>query len=220
MVESTNSLAQLKTDLLAKAKKHLDAYDSYDVKFNGTKVECEVRQTNDPDMGGCIVTISKAKVPGLTIEKFKEFAAAILENTALLDSKLKITKLDDLEGQMRTVTTIKMPMMMTNRSIFNIYHPTDCEDGSFIGLASSIGTEEFVASAEGKKLLGKNVLATNHINYRHIVPYDGGCHWTSVVCTDIGGSIPGALKNQAAGKMAKQAEGIINFIMTGEKPKD
>ena len=220
MVESTNSVATIKTELMAAAKKHLDAYDTYEVKFNGTKVEVEVRQTNDSDMGGCIVTISKAKVPGLTVEKFKEFAAAMLENTSQLDPKLNITKLEDLDGHMRTVTTIKMPMMMTNRSIFNIYHPTDCEDGSFIGLASSKGTEEFVASAEGKKILGKNVLATNHINYRHIVPYDGGCHWTSVVCTDIGGSIPNAMKNQAAGKMAKQAEGIINFIMTGEKPKD
>ena len=101
-----------------------------------------------------------------------------------------------------------------------MYHPTDCEDGSFIGLASSKGTEAFVASDAGKKLLGKNVLAINHINYRHIVPYEGGCMWTSVVCTDIGGSIPGAMKNQAAGKMAKQAEGIIGFIMTGESPKE
>ena len=168
MVESSSGLDQVKADLLAAAKKHIDNYDSYEVKFNGTKVECEVRQTNDASMGGCVVTITKAKVPGLTVDKFKEFAAKILENTSALDSKLAITKLDDVDGHMRTMTTIKMPMMMTNRTIFNIYHPTDCEDGSFIGLASSKGTEEWVESAEGKALLKKNVLATNHINYRHI----------------------------------------------------
>ena len=142
-----------------------------------------------------IVTVSKAKVPGLTIENFKEFGKSILNNTTKLDPKLSITALEDIDGHKMTHTTIKMPMMMSNRSIFNIYHPTDCEDGSFKGLVSSKGTEAFVTSTEGKKLLGKNVLATNHVNFRHIVPYDGGCTWTSVVCTDIGGSIPAAMKN-------------------------
>ena len=195
MVESSNSLDQIKTNLLAVAKKHLDAYDTYDVKHNGTKVEVEVRQVNDPDLGDQIVTISKAKVPGMTVQTFKDFGAKVLENTSELDSKLKITRLDDIDSHMMTVTTIKMPMMMTNRSIFNIYHSFDCDDGSFVGLNSSKGTEAFLTTEAGKKLLGKNVLATNHINYRHIVPYEGGCNWTSVVCTDIGGSIPAMMKN-------------------------
>ena len=98
-----------------------------------------------------------------------------------------------------TMTTIKMPMMMTNRTMFNINHPTDCEDGSYIALVSSKGTEAFVQSEAGKALLKKNVLAFTHINYRHIVPYEGGCYWTSVDCTDIGGSIPNAMKKQGAG---------------------
>ena len=74
MVESSEqTLDTIKAGLLAKAQQHLDAYDTYPVKHTGTQVEMEVRQTNDPDLGGCIVTISKAKVPGLTIEMFKEF---------------------------------------------------------------------------------------------------------------------------------------------------
>ena len=43
MVDSTNSLDVIKRDRLAVVKKHLDAYDTYDVKYNGTEVECEVR---------------------------------------------------------------------------------------------------------------------------------------------------------------------------------
>ena len=43
MVESTNSLAQVKADLTALAQKHIDAYETYDVKYTGTKFELEAR---------------------------------------------------------------------------------------------------------------------------------------------------------------------------------
>ena len=84
---------------------------------------------------------------------------------------------------------------MTNRSVFNVCHIYDKEDGSHVDIRSVQGTEEAVASSEGKKLAGKNVHATNYIDYRHIEPYDGGCNWTSVLCTNVGGSIPVYLQN-------------------------
>ena len=63
----------------------------------------------------------------------------------------------------------------------------------------------------GNKVHGKNVFCVNHCDYRIIEPYDdgeeSGCFWTSVLCTDIGGSIPATLKNQGAGEMAKNFEG-------------
>ena len=68
-----------------------------------------------------------------------------------------------------------MPMMMTNRSVFNVCHIYDLDDGSHLDLRSYQGTEGPIESAEGKKLHGKNVFATNYIDYRLLQPYDGGC---------------------------------------------
>ena len=115
---------------------------------------------------------------------------------------------------------IKMGMMMSNRSIFVMGHKEDHDDGSFTHIASSKGTEGFVESAEGKKIYGKNVVGTSHINYRHIVPYEDGCMWTSVSCMDMGGSIPKSVIGLAAGKMSKAPEKAMHFILTGEKLKD
>ena len=75
MVEQTDPKAQIKADLTALATKHIDAYDTYPVKYSGKNYDFESRQTNDPDLGGAIVTVCKAKVPGLTIEKVKDFIA-------------------------------------------------------------------------------------------------------------------------------------------------
>ena len=72
---------------------------------------------------------------------------------------------------------------------------------------------------EGKKLLGKNVVATNHIDYRHMEPYDGGCIWTAVLCTNVGGSLPVSLQNQGAAEMAQHPETTIHFVMNGKVPK-
>ena len=122
-----------------------------------------------------MVTITKAKVPGLTIEKYKAFKAEIKTHTPVLDAKLTMDVLESIEGHMITHTRVNMPAFLTNRSIFNVYHLYDQADGSYVDLCSYQGTDEIAESAAGKKLAGKNVIATNHIDYRHMKPYDGGC---------------------------------------------
>ena len=98
-----------------------------------------------------------------------------------------MTRLDDIDGHIVTHTNVKMPMVLTNRSVFNLYHQYEDEDGSWVDLCSNKGTEEVIESPIGKKLHGKNVYAINHCDYRLLVPYEGGCFWTSILCTDIGG---------------------------------
>ena len=176
----------------------------------------EVRQCFDPDVNESIVTIAKVKVPGLTIQNYKKFKDEIVKHTPKLDSKLVMTKLDDVDGHIVTHTLVKMPMFMTNRSVFNLYHQYEQADGSWVDLCSYQGTEDIIKSPIGQNLHGKNVFATNYCDYRLLVPYDGGCYWTSLLCTDIGGSIPASLKNQGAGEMAKNAEGVVYCIMTGK----
>ena len=104
-------------------KKHLDAYDTYDVKMLSKKVKgLEVRQTTDPTKDDSIVSITKCKVPGLTIDMYKAFKAEMPKHTPKLDGKLTMTILDEKDGHLVTHTNINMPMFMTNRSVFNLYH--------------------------------------------------------------------------------------------------
>ena len=219
-IQEQGPLDPIKEKLLLFVKKHLDAFDSYEVKYTSKLVEgMEVRQLIDPTVDDSIVSVTKCKVPGLTIEKYKAFKADIVRHTPKLDKKLVMTVLPDIEGHMVSHTHVKMPMMMTHRSVFNLYFQYEREDGSWVDLCSFHGTEPAVESEQGRKLHGSKVFAYNHCDYRLIEPYDGGCYWTSILCTDIGGSIPNYLKQQGAGEMAKNAEGILHYINTGQYPK-
>ena len=217
----TTKLDKIRDELLLFANRHIDLYDTYPVALVSKKVAgLEVRQINDPTKDDSIVTVAKAKIPGMTLDMYKEYKVDVAKHTPKLDSKQVMTKLDDHEGHMQTHTLIKMPMMMTNRSVFNLYHMYAKEDGSWIDVCSMQGTESAVESPAGVKLHGKNVFCVNHCDYRHIQPYDDGsskgCYWTSVLCTDIGGSIPNYLKAQGAGEMARNAESLLHFVMTGK----
>ena len=202
MVESAaaTTLDQHKENLLAFAKKHLDAYDTYNVVLTSSKVPgLEVRQTKDADVGGTVVTISKGTIAGLTVDKYKEFKENIVTHTPVLDPKLTMTKMEDCEGHIVTHTHIKMPMFMTDRSIFNLYFQYEDADGSWVDLCSYHGTEAIAESEAGKKLAGKNVVGQNIIDYRILTPTEDGCNFISILCTDVGGSLPVALQNQGAG---------------------
>ena len=115
-------LDPIKDKLLLFVKRHLDAYDSYEVKYTSKLVAgMEVRQFVDPTVDDSIVSITKCKVPGLTIEKYRAFKDRIVEHTPKLDKKLKMTRLADVHGHMVSHTHVKMPMMLTDRSVFNLY---------------------------------------------------------------------------------------------------
>ena len=150
-------------------KRHLDAYDSYEVKYTSKLVEgMEVRQMIDPTVDDSIVSITKCKVPGLTIDKYKAFKSEIVKHTPKLDKKLSMTRLADVEGHIVTHTHVKMPMMLTDRSVFNLYFQYETDDGCWIDLCSKNGADPAIESAEGKKIHGKNVFANNHCDYRLI----------------------------------------------------
>ena len=192
-------LGKERAGLLAFAQKHLDAYDGLSVALASKRVPgLEVRQYPDPDVGGAMVSITKGKVPGLTIAKYLAFLDDVLKHTPLLDAKRTMKRLDDIQGHGVTHTLINMPAFLTNRSVFNLYHRYHQDDGSYVDLCSYVGTEDLVESAAGKKAAGRTVIALNHIDYRLLEPYDdgangSGCYWTSILCTDVRGSLPVSL---------------------------
>ena len=173
----------------------------------------EVRQYADPDVGGAMVSITKGKIDGLTIEKYLAFLDDVIKHTPVLDAKRTMTRLDDMDGHCVTHTLINMPAFLTNRSVFNVYHRYHQDDGSYVDLCSFRGTEDLVESPAGKKAAGRTVIALNHIDYRLLEPYEGGCYWTSILCTDVRGSLPVSLQNAGAGEMARNSEGIIAYIL-------
>ena len=63
-------------------------------------------------------------------------------------------------------------------------------------MSSSQGTDEL--QRVNQALIGKNVIGNCIINYTKLTPTKTGCDWVSVLCVDIGGSIPSALLRTAA----------------------
>jgi len=89
-----------------------------------------------------------------------------------------------------------MPTFFTNRSIPVLFYLKENEDDSLEYICSSKGTGAVVKSQAA--IIGKNVIGSNIISYTKLVETEGGCDWVSVLCVDIGGSIPEALKKLSA----------------------
>ena len=88
---------------------------------------------------------------------------------------------------------------MTNRVIVNaMYFDDDNSDGTYTQCSSSRGNESIVE--EQKSVIGKDVIAINHVGYIHLEPTETGVNWSSVLCQDLSGSIPGALKGKIANR--------------------
>ena len=123
----------------------------------------------------------------------------------------------DIDGHKALLQMIKMPLVLSNRSLISVYYFIEGEDGSFTFMASSRGTEAAVEAQ--KATIKKNVVANNIINYHKLTPTEGGMLWESVQCMDIAGSVPDALKKKGADRQARNAMNMICLIKTGSVPK-
>ena len=197
MVEAAvTSRDQIKDELLAMATQHIDNWDNYASReFSSSEFGFNFisRQT---DHEGSILTVSKATVPGLTLENHATFRANLPDQLSKMDPKLSISECPDFEGHKCLIQHISMPMFMTNRSIVQIYYMIENEDGSLVYLVSSRGTDEVVAAQTG--IIKKDVVGNNIINYMKLTPTEDGCEWVSVQCLDVAGSLPTALKKLGA----------------------
>ncbi len=198
MVEAPNSREEHRQALVALAEKHIANWDSYASREFTSEEYGFAFTSRQTDHENLILTVSKATVPGLTLEHHRFFRENIETQLPKMDSKLSIKALPDVDGLMCVIQQIKMPMLMTNRSIVQLYRLAENEDGSIVFIASSMGTEDIVAAQAA--IIKKDVVANNVINYVKLTPTADGCEWVSVQCLDIAGSIPDALKRQGAEK--------------------
>lgn len=112
-------------------------------------------------------------MPGLTLEHHKHFRENVASMVPLFDDRLSAEELPDFEGRQCTLTNIKMPMMISNRSIISLYYNYDKPDGSFVSVNSSRGTDAIVKQQRDK--IKRNVVANNIMQYTKLTPRDGGC---------------------------------------------
>ena len=87
---------------------------------------------------------------------------------------------------------INMPMFMTNRAIPNLYYLVERRNGCVEFISSSEGSEQVVKQHE--KQIKKSVVGNTIVNYYHMRPLQDAVEIWVVLCLDIGGSIPDALK--------------------------
>ena len=218
MVEATSTRVQIRDELKAFAQTHIDNWESYAGKTftsNDYGFQFESRQT---EYNGCILTVSKAHVPGLTTEMHRVYRSDLANNIPKLDEKLSITIIPDIDGHKALIQHIKMPMILSNRSLVVCQYLIEHPDGSIEFITSSKGNEQ--AAAAHAAIIKKDVVANNIINYLKLTPTADGCDWISVQCLDIAGSVPDALKRQGAEKQAKMAMRIIHVVKTGQAPRD
>ena len=103
MVEAVNSPAaagreQIKNELIALAQEQINNWDNYaDRQFQSNEYGFEFtsRQT---DYNGLTMTISKAEVPNLTLEKHRQFRENFAERAKNLDDKLTLIDCGEIDG--------------------------------------------------------------------------------------------------------------------------
>ena len=80
--------------------------------------------------GTSAYVVTKGFVKGLTLEAHANFRGNIADTIKKLNSEITYHKLDDIEGcAMAYRQHIKMPMFITNRSILNVFHLIENDDG-------------------------------------------------------------------------------------------
>ena len=125
-------------------KNLIDLADKVDGDFDKLKVvhvdknlNYEARQTWEGDGP---VTVIRYDAEGFTKEDWLKWQADPIAVQCKLNDRLTATKLDDtpdLEGHATYHLAMKMPMVLSNRSIFTSFYQKENEDGSLILINSS-----------------------------------------------------------------------------------
>ena len=183
---------QIRNSLVSLAQSFINRWDEFanrETRSNKYGFNFVARQT---EFEGLSLAVTKASVPGLKVDMHQHYRENIHKLTPLIDEKITMVPCPDYEGCKCYIQQIKMPMMMTNRSIPVLYYIKKNRDGSLEFMSSSRGTDEIIDQQD--RVIKSNVIGNNVINYTKLTPTATGCDWVSVICVDIAGSIPDFVK--------------------------
>ena len=144
---------------------------------------------------------------------FRSNMKALVESS---DKRLTLVPCPDYEGCLCFLQKIKMPMVMTNRVIPNLYYLVERQNGTIEWISSSQGTDAIVSQQASE--IKKDVVANTIVNYAQFRPIEGGCEVWTVLCLDIGGSIPDSLKRQGASEQIEGIEKNLYSVRHGKPP--
>ena len=105
-------------------------------------------------------------------------------------------KLDPVEGHETYYMHMKMPLILSNRSIVTTFYETTAEDGSIIVMHSSQGNEAIYEKLKDK--IKKDVIAKIILVYTKAKFYEGGTEFFWISGVDVAGSIPDFVKSKIA----------------------
>ena len=128
------------------------------------------RQTTSQE--GNVVTLIKYRADGLTLEQLEQWRQDPTLLATQINEKMTREVLPEDDGHQVVHLKMKMPMMISNRSIITCLYETEKEDGTKVKMSSSRGNEE-LATANAPKI-GKDVIGNQAINYISWKPYEGG----------------------------------------------
>ena len=118
-----------------------------------------------------------------------------------MNDRLTYQQLSNDQGHKVYHLQMKMPMMITNRSLITcFYEHEDAETGYRVFCHSSKGCEAIIEAERSE--IGKNKIATFIVNHTQSKPYEGGMEIQMVLAMDIAGNIPSFVKNKIAKRLS------------------
>ena len=208
--------AEVRDVIMPIAEEQVGKFDSFtDEEYKATKYDLVGHRGK---YGEAPLAVTKGFAKGLTLDMHKAFREDIGTNITKMNSEMKYTLLEEIDGAKVYLQQIKMPMFISNRATISIFHTIENDDGSLIFFNTSVGNEDLYEKYKDK--VGSDVQAINHFNYTKLVPGDGGCEVTMVTSMDVAGSIPDMIKQKSAGRMLRAPEKMIHLMITGEVLKD
>ena len=132
-------------------------------------------------------------------------------NMHILNDIVTAERIEDLEGaDMVMYQHIKTPMIVSNRCSFALMWVIDtrAEDGTFISMSTSKGTEAILEANQAK--VKKDVPSDTPITFTMCKDMGNGTlQFKEVICVDPMGSLPQMIKNKIA---TSNAEGLKKMI--------
>ena len=135
---------------------------------------------------------------------------------AVINNRMTYEYLEDDQGHKVVHMKMKMPLILSNRSIVTCFYRQSKDDGTKELFHSSKGNEA-IAEARASQI-GSDVIATNHITYFSWKPYEGGMELRSVMKMDPNGSIPSMIKNKMGSRMAGGLKIMVDYLQNGTVP--
>lgn len=134
-----------------------------------------------------------------------------------MQDRLMATRLTEVDDYKCYHLQMRMPMMISNRSIVTTFYEHETESGYRVVLHSSMGNEAQIESR--RHHIGKDVIANNIITYMESKPYEGGMELNQVISLDIAGMIPKFVKTKIAKRLANVGLQIADYVMHGTIPE-